>query len=141
MRVGVFALILIFGLLVGYYFLHLMGHEVLFNVIQGKTEDYVIGIGRGISMYPAIEPGSIVIIDTNPERIQIGDVIVYSYGNELIGHRVIAITQDGFITKGDNNPYPDNLVPRDAVVGKIVWEVEHPTPLDLWILERLFGEG
>ena len=140
MRTEVLVLFFIFSALTGYYLLHLMGHEVLLNVLQGRADEYVIGIGRGISMLPAIEPGNAVIIDTVVERIDIGDIIVYTYDGNFVGHRVIAITQDGFITKGDNNPYPDNLVPTEAVVGKIVWEVDPTTSFDMWVLERLFGE-
>jgi len=121
------------------YMLHLLGQEVFIDVLSGNSTHYVLGIGRGISMLPAIHPGDVVIIDTKPDSIQIGDVIIYKYGDKLIGHRVIAIVQEGYITKGDNNPYPDNLVPKDAVIGKVVWYISNPSPIDLMVLGWIFG--
>ena len=90
-------------------------------------------------MLPAIQPGDVVIIDTRPENIQVGDVIIYKYGTKLMGHRVIAIVEEGFITKGDNNPYPDNLVPNKAVVGKVVWQIRNTNPIDIMMLGWIFG--
>jgi signal peptidase I len=44
-------------------------------------------------------------IDT--DKIEIGDVIVYQANKQYpIIHRVVDITENGFITKGDNNPEP-----------------------------------
>ena len=130
----------VLALFTAYYFLSLMGPEVLMDVLSGHKDHYILGIGRGISMMPAIEAGDIVIVDTQPEKISIGDVIVYRYGDLLVGHRVIGIVKEGYITKGDNNLYTDYLVTKDRVVGKIVWVVEDPSPLDAWVLGRIFGE-
>lgn len=138
MKWELIAVIITIATLSGVYMLHLVGPEVLADVLVGKSGEYILGIGRGVSMMPAIEPGDVVIIDRNPENIEIGDIIVYRYQDKLIGHRVIAIVEEGVIAKGDNNPYPDNLVPWDKIVGKIVWEVEDPSPLDMWVLSKIF---
>lgn len=135
---GIIILALISIALLG-YMLNLLGQEVLIDVFSGNKDHYILGMGRGISMLPAIQPGDIVIIDTKLDKIQIGDVIVYQYGSKLIGHRVVAVVQEGYITKGDNNPYPDNLVPTQAVVGKVVWQVKDPNPIDLLVLSWIFG--
>lgn len=112
--------------------------DILYDLVtKGKTE-YVLGIGSGISMFPAIEPGDLVIIDTNIENIRIGDVIVFQYDGKLVGHRVLYITEKGVITKGDFNPYVDGVIPYDKIVGKIVYVVRDPNPLDRFVLECLF---
>lgn len=75
----------------------------------------------GRSMLPTLQTGDIVFIEkVNPADIRVGDVIVYRftgnfYGiyldNALIIHRVIyRYYHNGilcFVTKGDNNPFPD----------------------------------
>ena len=80
------------------------------------------------SMEPVMYRGDIVIIDTNPSTIQVGDIIVYkaTWVNEDVIHRVIAIGTDSngntvLETKGDNNPGPDPaLVYPDQILSKVV---------------------
>lgn len=52
-----------------------------------------------------IRMGDIVIVKGTPiNKIEIGDVVVYKFqGNEPIIHRVVEKSNDGLITKGDNN--------------------------------------
>jgi len=77
-------------------------------------------------MYPTIKDGDYIIIDVTPEKIGIGDIIVYVHGNELICHRVIAITKIGYILKGDNNKIPDPWVVKDnQIIGKVVWIIDN----------------
>jgi signal peptidase I, archaeal type len=80
------------------------------------------------SMEPVMYRGDIVIIDTNPSTIQVGDIIVYkaTWINEDVIHRVIAIGTESngstvLETKGDNNPVPDPaLVYPDQILSKVV---------------------
>ncbi len=89
----------------------------------------MLAVVEGISMEPLLQTGDVVfVVKTSPSQIKVGDVIVYHrYGGGFIIHRVIEIrrispTTTGlvFITKGDNNPYPDPPVPASQVVGKVV---------------------
>ena len=65
------------------------------------------------SMEPTIPTGSLCIVNIRIpyEKIEEGDVIVYvrkSDGLRII-HRVIAVTDDGLVTKGDHNQIDDGL--------------------------------
>lgn len=71
----------------------------------------------------------IVITSVDPEDVKAsandGDVIVFyhpRYSKDrgwIIVHRAIARTSQGFVTKGDNNPYKDSwIVPYDNLIGK-----------------------
>ena len=65
------------------------------------------------SMEPTIPTGSLCIVSTRVdyEDIELGDVVVYvraSDGKRII-HRVIEITDDGMVTKGDANSRDDGL--------------------------------
>src|SRR3989344_8040431 len=58
-----------------------------------------------------IRMGDIVVVRGVPlNEIKVGDVIVYKFpGREPIIHRVVEITEDGLITKGDNNRNIDQV--------------------------------
>ena len=66
----------------------------------------------------------LLVNNVKPESIRQGDVIIYSDHSDTenlrVAHRVIAVSGEGFITKGDNNQYPDtNPVPAENVQGKV----------------------
>ena len=64
---------------------------------------------------------SICFVNQNTayETISMGDVIVFRKGgNATVTHRVVRITADGIVTKGDaNNVEDSNPVPYEKVVG------------------------
>ena len=100
-------------------------------------DTYILAKGEGLSMYPFIKDDDYLIIDTTPEDLKVGDVIVYIHDGELIGHRIIKVTKDGFIVKGDNNPVPDPwVVKRNQIVGEVDWII-HET-FYKWIAEIWF---
>lgn len=64
------------------------------------------------SMEPTIHTGSVCLINqkTEYEDIMTNDVIAFkSASNQLVTHRVIQITDEGFETKGDNNDVSDGI--------------------------------
>ena len=65
------------------------------------------------SMEPTIPTGSLCIVNSKAryEDIEVGDVVVYirKSDSKRIIHRVIEITGDGMITKGDANSASDGL--------------------------------
>jgi hypothetical protein len=55
------------------------------------------------------------------DDVKVGDVIAYRYGREIIAHRVVNVTGEGFVTKGDAMDRPDPwIVRREDVVGRVV---------------------
>lgn len=79
------------------------------------------------SMEPILNIGDVIIIDdrVSPKDIKTGpkgDVIVFRKPGtgELIVHRAIGKTENGFITKGDANPGIDfwSPVPYENLVGR-----------------------
>ena len=75
------------------------------------------------SMYPEIESGDLILChDIEAEDVQVGDVITFydpmGNGVSVVTHRVMEITEDGFITKGDNNNVEDQKpVPAEKLIG------------------------
>jgi signal peptidase len=77
------------------------------------------------SMEPAIPVGSVVVIKpADPETLKVGDIICFKTEAEYpktVTHRIIGITSQGFITKGDANEDPDQwIVKKEDVIGKVI---------------------
>ena len=80
-------------------------------------------------MYPTILPGSIVITKT-AAPYQIDDIVSFTLKEgeiqRIVVHRIIDVTEDGFIIKGDNNPSKDPGFPtEDDIRGKVVYVVPY----------------
>ncbi len=78
------------------------------------------------SMYPTIEKGDLLVIaKKNMNTYKIGDIISF-YGNyqgesSVITHRIHDIGGNVYITKGDNNKFPDAQVLRPRlIIGEVV---------------------
>ena len=74
---------------------------------------------NGPSMDPIIKSGSLVIAKSQP-NYQNGDVIAFiNGGGTQVVHRIVAITDEGYITQGDNNSFLDGdvLIEKD-IKGK-----------------------
>ena len=104
------------------------------------------------SMEPTIPVWSLCLADTNAayEDIQVGDVVVYirrSDGKRII-HRVVEITDQGMVTKGDANAIsdgvstgPDNLFAK--YLGHVRWlgrlSQLYRTPAGIAVVAVLLG--
>ena len=78
------------------------------------------------SMEPTIDTGSICLINKNVniKNVKEKDIIAFKLQDgTLVTHRVVEITDEGIVTKGDNNEDVDsNLVNKNNYVGKnIFW--------------------
>lgn len=98
---------------------------LLFGVISGLR---LCSVVSG-SMEPNIPTWSLCVINTRAsyESIEVGDVVVYSRSNgKRIIHRVIEITPEGLITKGDANFSDDGVsVTSENLVGKTLFHIPY----------------
>jgi len=109
------ALILVFNLL-----------SIGSRYLTGNTYANVFGISTAVvisgSMEPAISVNDMVVIQEKDNYTE-QDVISYvSQNGNLITHRIVEVTDEGFVTRGDANNTVDIEVPvsMDKVVGKVV---------------------
>jgi len=75
------------------------------------------------SMRPSIDIGDIALVARvrGSQDLGVGDAIAFWNENQIVIHRIVAIAGNGYITKGDANPYEDpSIVSRDLVIGKVV---------------------
>lgn len=90
--------------------------------IEADREIYSAQARGTGSMFPLMKRGSIIIyIKPKKDEIRIGDILIYWNWDEQIVHRVINITDEGYILKGDNVLKADvGYVKFENVVGKVI---------------------
>ena len=99
----------------------------------------------GTSMLPTLEGGDLVVIQGVPvSDVHVGDIIVYGPPCSLVGssviHRVVNITSQGLVTKGDNNPGTDlalgiagTPINSGCLEGKVVFVIPYVESLAYYI--------
>ena len=91
---------------------------------NGNPNPTVFGYSTAVvisgSMAPVINVEDMVIIKKTDDY-QVGDIISYSTGKSMVTHRILEITPDGYITKGDANNSQDVApIPPIAVTGEVI---------------------
>lgn len=91
----------------------------------------------GTSMFPTLEDGDLVFLEQVPfNSISVGDIIVYNppcaAESFSVIHRIVAISDGGFITKGDNNGVTDQAagiatgpVTAACIEGEVVFVIPY----------------
>ena len=78
------------------------------------------------SMEPEIKTGAIAFVDTGEKEASVGDVITFETGDALVTHRVYAIRDSYYQTKGDANEQPDlELVSEEHVIGRYKYSIPY----------------
>ena len=91
--------------------------------LYGDTS-YIMLIGN--SMHGTMESGTFIIAKPDPQYY-LGDIIAFvNENNKKVVHRIVDQTEDGFITKGDNNPRNDSkVIPFDHVLGRVLFVIPY----------------
>ena len=64
-----------------------------------QTEGRFVGTTSGVSMLPMIKSGrDVVVIEKKTERLKPWDVALYTRGDSYVLHRVISVTDFGYLT-------------------------------------------
>ena len=72
------------------------------------------------SMEPAIRADDLVIVHRQ-EAYSAGDIIMFRSGGHTVTHRITAVTEEGYRTKGDANNTEDAAVtPPEDVLGRVI---------------------
>lgn len=117
-----------------------MGHVV--GVEHPTIFGYSTAVVTSGSMEPALSVDDLIL-----NRMQVSyekdDIITFQNSDSLTTHRIISVTDEGYVTQGDANNTADlDIVPPDTVVGRVVWIIPHigsaisflKTPLGMVIL-------
>ena len=74
------------------------------------------------SMEPTIHVNDMVFVLRRPDY-RIGDIVMYSDGNATVTHRIVAINPNGYVTRGDANNTPDDPMPIERIIGKVIFVI------------------
>ena len=108
-KIKILTLLLIIPLLVYFWPAQLYGNTT-----------YIMLVGN--SMKGTIDSGTLTVIQPEQEYI-LGDIIgfINEDGRNVV-HRIVDITDEGYITKGDNNPKNDpRIIPEENVIGRSIF--------------------
>ncbi|MHA2315977.1 MAG: signal peptidase I [Candidatus Hermodarchaeia archaeon] len=102
-----------------------------------QTPTPLLAVESG-SMEPVFYRGDLVIVRAvDPTTLVVGDIVIYNAsslngasGDVPIVHRIIEIQDVGgelrFITRGDNNPWPDRYYrTEDDILAKVIGSVKY----------------
>ena len=94
-------------------------------------------------MEPMLRAGDVVLVGTcDPEKIQVGDIILFDSSGKSVLHRVIQIEYSSevldFTTQGDANNVSDTPVTVQQVRGKAILKIPKIGWLSLY-LKRVIG--
>ena len=118
---GILLVVLVISLILGQAF----GQPVLLSYVETDSMEPTIDTGDGFLVTPAQ-------LSSEP---QVGDVIIFDAetieGGGLTTHRVVDETEEGFITRGDANPFTDQdggepPVTEDQIVGNAIQIGDNP---------------
>lgn len=99
---------------------------------NGQTpDDELLKNGRttmfrmhGNSMFPILRAGDVGVVQScDPEKLRVGDIVVFKSKNTYIAHRLIRIQKNGTLTvftaRGDKNLFNDPPFTAEALAGQI----------------------
>ncbi len=95
--------------------------DKLFEIIGYRSYTVLSG-----SMEPEFYPGDIVITKhKNKTDIQVNDIVTYRDSEGvIITHRIMEETEEGYITKGDNNNVEDaEILTTDNIIGEVKFSI------------------
>lgn len=82
-----------------------------------EKEGKYVGPTVGVSMLPLLKNRrDTVVVSKKTERLKPFDVALYRRGADYVLHRVLSVTDTGYIIRGDNC-YADEIVPEETVIG------------------------
>lgn len=109
--------------------------------LTGNAVPMPFGVGASVvlsgSMEPALSVGDLLIF-TEEERYEVGDVVVYQSGRTPVVHRIIALDAETVITQGDANNAADEPFGVQLIKGKVVTAVPFVGHL-IWALKTPLG--
>lgn len=115
---------------------------IMMHHVMGAENPTIFGYSTAVvasgSMEPALSVDDLIINHAQNHYAK-GDIITFQNGNSLTTHRIVAITEEGYVTKGDANNAADlDVVSEDAVVGRVVMMIPYLGNI-LFILKTPLG--
>lgn len=111
------------------------------GITCGWFKYFTLGIGSG-SMTPNINKGDAVIVEklnkNELKKLKRNDILVFTYNNKIIVHRIVDIKNGSYYTKGDYNKDVDLYpVQEKDIIGKANIKIRYIALPSVWLNEQL----
>lgn len=84
--------------------------------------DYYLFYVKSGSMEKTLYVGDYIIIKKS-DKYNVGDIVTYKKDDDTyITHRIVSISDDKIITKGDANSVNDPEISKEIIIGKLVFK-------------------
>lgn len=94
--------------------------------LAGNTVPMPFGVGAAVvlsgSMEPELSVGDLLIV-VSCDSYELRDVIVYQDGQTAITHRIVSISDNGIVTRGDANNVDDDPITFEQIKGKVAFSI------------------
>ena len=91
--------------------------------LAGDSVPMPFGVGAAVvlsgSMEPALSAGDLLIV-AEREVYEVGDVVVFQGGRMAVTHRIVSISEDEVITRGDANNVEDTPITPAQLKGEVI---------------------
>ncbi|MEG2457987.1 MAG: signal peptidase I [Bacilli bacterium] len=94
--------------------------QLAYNIVGYRTYTILSG-----SMEPTYYPGDLVVVKNKKRsNLEKDDVITFVDDGEIITHRIIDKTNEGYQTKGDNNNVEDaTILTESDIIGEVKFKI------------------
>lgn len=86
---------------------------------EGREVEFTV---TGRSMYPLItnRRDSVIVEKAVPKDLRLRDIVLFApLPDVYVLHRIIKLTENGFVTAGDGNLFVDGFFPNEALVARV----------------------
>lgn len=97
---------------------------------------YVILSG---SMEPVIPTGTVAVVDSSKRDVRPGNIATFERHGDLVTHRILSKTEEGYQTKGDANTDPDSgTIPAENIRGTYLFCIPYLGYGFMWAKNHMF---
>lgn len=95
--------------------------------VKGEIQPRVLGYSSAVvvsgSMSGSIEVDDLVITSAQ-DNYNVGDIIMFYSGSSVVTHRIVELSENSCITRGDANNAPDlEAVDPENIIGKVIFVI------------------
>lgn len=102
---------------------------IVLDRIIGVEHPTILGYSVAVVASGSMEPflsADDLILNHQQSSYRKGDIITFQSGDSLTTHRIVEISNEGYVTQGDANNTADlEVVSINSVLGRVVWVIPY----------------